>query len=354
MKKTSLLFSIFCFVTICHAQIPIAYYDSAQGLQGLPLKLALHNIIKNHTSVTYASLWNYMQTTDVKPDGKVWDIYSDIPNGTPPYTFTFVSDQCGTYSAEGDCYNREHSWPQSWFNSASVPSSDMFHIYPTDGKVNGIRANYPYGEVAIPSITTLNGSMLGSSATAGYNGTVFEPIDEYKGDVARGYFYMCVRYYLEDTSWSNASNQMCNKSEIEPWGLQQLLAWHHQDTVSNKEIDRNNAIYQIQNNRNPFIDNPQWADSIWIPILTSIYEPIQSMEIQMQYDPSNKSLKVNKKGLLNNLTARIQVYNLMGACIQSHQITQYSSIDLSGLNSGLYIVQLSYGEECIVTKVLLE
>jgi endonuclease I len=294
-----------------------------------------------------------MQATDAKTSGEVWDIYSDVPNGTPPYTYTFVSDQCGTYSVEGDCYNREHSWPQSWFNSLNVPSSDMFHIYPTDGKVNGIRSNYPYGEVATAAITTLNGSMLGSSATAGYNGTVFEPIDEYKGDLARGYFYMCVRYYLEDSAWSSASNQMCNKSEIEPWGLQQLLAWHHQDTVSSKEINRNNAIYQLQHNRNPFIDHPQWADSIWIPILTKLttLHATQESKISAMMDEDTKQLMIHTSQELDGKSFDLCLYDVNGAIVLRANQTSSFNIQLPNLSKGIYILSLQTSTQRLTCKV---
>lgn len=89
---------------ICFAQIPSGYYNSAQGLIGTPLKTALHNIIKNHTQISYAGLWTVYKKTDIKPNGKVWDMYSDIPSGTPPYEYTFVTNQCGNYAAEGDCF----------------------------------------------------------------------------------------------------------------------------------------------------------------------------------------------------------------------------------------------------------
>ena len=96
--------------TIIHAQIPQGYYAAAENKSGQELRTALHDIIKNHTSVSYAELWNSFQTTDVRPDnGKVWDMYSDRPGSTPSYYFTFGSDQCGQYSGEGDCYNRERT-----------------------------------------------------------------------------------------------------------------------------------------------------------------------------------------------------------------------------------------------------
>ena len=182
MKK--IILSLSLISNFCFAQIPVGYYNTAQGLTGNPLKIALHNIIDNHTQISYTALWNAYQKTDRKANGKVWDMYSDVPSGTPPYQFTFVTDQCGNYAVEGDCYNREHSWPQSWFNSVTGPVSDLFHVYPTDGKVNGERSNYPYGNVGVASITTSNGGKLGTCSNLGYNLTVFEPINEYKGDLA--------------------------------------------------------------------------------------------------------------------------------------------------------------------------
>ncbi|OFY71803.1 MAG: hypothetical protein A2265_01200, partial [Bacteroidetes bacterium RIFOXYA12_FULL_33_9] len=168
---------------------------------------------------------------------------------------------CGNYNSENDCYNREHSWPQSWFDESSPMVSDLFHVYPTDGYVNGKRANYPYGEVNSPNWTSMNGSKLGTCSYPGYTGIVFEPIDAYKGDFARTYFYMSTRYYGEDAGWTGSP--MVNGAELEPWAMKMMLEWSDADPVSQKEIDRNNAVYGIQNNRNPFIDHPEYAMEIW-------------------------------------------------------------------------------------------
>ncbi len=260
------LFLLFLFlVSDLSAQIPPGYYDAANGKTGVALQAALHNIIKGHTVISYAGLWTAFYTTDDKPNGKVWDMYSDIPDGTPngnpPYTYTFGTDQCGNYSVEGDCYNREHSWPKSWFNDTPPMNSDLFHIYPTDGKVNGMRDNYPYGTVSSPSWTSENGSKLGTCTWPGYTGTVFEPINGYKGDLARGYFYMSTRYYTEDAGW--AGSPATTGSQLKPWELQLMLHWSDTDPVSQKETDRNNTIYGMQHNRNPFIDHPEYASLIW-------------------------------------------------------------------------------------------
>ena len=236
------------------AQIPNGYYNNANGKTGDELKVALHNIIKGHHVVSYGGLLNAFAYTDCKPNGKIWDIYSN-------YEYS-LNGTCGEYEQEGDCWNREHTWPQSWFNESTTPRSDLFHVYPTDGFVNGKRSNYPYGEVSNnPVYVSGNGSKLGPCATSGYTGRVFEPIDEYKGDIARSYFYMSVRYYSEDSDWGTSG--MTNKSEILPWAMTMLLRWSDEDPVSDKEIARNNAVYGYQNNRNPFIDHPEYAHMIW-------------------------------------------------------------------------------------------
>lgn len=245
------------------AQIPNGYYNQANDKTGDALKVALHDIIKGHTTVSYSNLWDAFWSTDNKGDGVVWDMYSDVPGGTPPYTYQLGEGQCGEYNSEGDCYNREHSWPKSWFGSQTTPECDLHHIFPTDGFVNAQRSNFPFGEVQSASWTSRNGSKLGTcKSSLGYSGTVFEPIDAYKGDFARALMYMSVRYYGEDNNWG--SSGMTNKSELLPWAIAMLMEWNEQDPVSQKEIDRNNAIYtDYQHNRNPFVDHPEYARMIW-------------------------------------------------------------------------------------------
>lgn len=136
------------FFTVSFAQIPSGYYSTATGT-GYTLKTQLYNIIKGHTDNGYAGLYTTYQTSDVdnfyENDGTVLDMYSENPSGTDPYNYTTGSTQrCGSYSVEGDCYNREHIIPQSVFNEQSPMVADAHFITPTDGKVNGIRSNYPH------------------------------------------------------------------------------------------------------------------------------------------------------------------------------------------------------------------
>ena len=255
----SILFTFACYNVL--SQAPTGYYSAAENKSGITLQTELHNLIDNHTVISYSGLWSTFPSTDSKSNGKVWDIYSDQPGGTPAYEFSFGSNQCGNYSGEGDCYNREHSFPQSWFNEQSPMVSDLFQIYPTDGFVNGRRGNYPFGETNAPTWVSSNGSELGPNSTAGYSGIVFEPIDAYKGDLARTYFYMATRYYNEDANWPGSP--MVNGAQPAEWAKNLLLSWHQSDPVSAKEIARNNAVYQLQGNRNPFIDHPEYVGYIW-------------------------------------------------------------------------------------------
>ena len=250
LSLTLLLMTLFSGMV--WAQIPAGYYNSAEGKTGQELRLALHNIIKNHTSRGYSKLGDYFGYTDLDEDGKIIDIYSN-----QHYT---LNQTGGAGKNEGNGWNKEHTWPQSWMKGTAT--SDIFHIYPTDAKVNNMRSNYPYAEVKNVTWTSSNGCKLGTSKTEGYSGKAFEPAEQYKGDLARTYFYITTRYYTEDSNWG--SSPMTNKCEIEPWAMKMLLEWHKQDPVSQKEIDRNNAIYNfVQYNRNPFIDHPEYAEMIW-------------------------------------------------------------------------------------------
>ena len=150
--------------------------------------------------------------------------------------------------------------------------SDAFHLYPTDGKVNNQRSNYPFGECAGGDYLPSNGSVrplgrLGNSTFPGFSGEVFEPDDQYKGDFARSYFYMAAAYNDKISGWTSGNGgQMLagnNYPVYKSWAIDMLLKWHRQDPVSQKEIDRNNAVYKHQGNRNPFIDHPELAEYIW-------------------------------------------------------------------------------------------
>jgi len=194
-------------------------------------------------------------------------------------TFTPGSDQCGNYSSVCDCYNREHSLPKSWFggSTSNAPGNDLFHLVPTDGKVNSQRSNHPFGECSGGEKESSQAlGKLGSSTLSGYTnmGTVFEPDDLYKGDFARGYFGMIVRYgtsyaFTKDTEGKKMfNNSSCTITAANQYGLTNysvalLMKWTRQDPVSPKETARNTGIQATQGNRNPFIDCPILTEYLW-------------------------------------------------------------------------------------------
>lgn len=247
------------------AAIPEGYYNNADAKNMNNLRQALKTIVTTGFSgISYSALWDAYATTDINPStGKIWDMYSNC-------TFTLSTNQCGTYNSECDCYNREHTTPASWFSDASPMYSDLFNVYPTDGWVNSVRSNYPYGEVGAADITSVNGSKRGNSDFPGYTGVVFEPVDEYKGDFARTVMYMATRYSDNLASWLSANS---NDTEVEviydssngltSYAVNLFLAWSRMDPVSAKETARNEAVYGIQSNRNPFIDFPGLEEYIW-------------------------------------------------------------------------------------------
>ena len=193
-------------------------------------------------------------TTDVRSDGKIWDMYSNITNYARRYC------QVPTTSKEGESYNREHSWPQSWFGGENkMPMyTDLHHMYPTDGFVNNKRANYPFGETngtGQGSYQSNGGfSKLGTCIYPGYTGVVFEPADEYKGDFARTYFYMvtCYEEKLNDWYTNYSSTDVVHVIDgstypaLQEWQLNMLMEWAKNDPVSEKETARNNAVYAIR------------------------------------------------------------------------------------------------------------
>lgn len=250
------------------AQIPAGYYNNATGT-GPALKTQLKNIISTgHNPGSYGGLWIAYQTTDrdyyYENDGTILDIYSERPTAADPYNFTVGTNQCGSYNSESDCYNREHIIPQSLFNEALPMVADIHFIRATDGYVNNIRGSFPFGNVGVTNYISNNGSKRGSSVSAGYTGTVFEPIDEFKGDIARMIFYFVTRYETQLSGFS--SGDMLGNSAypgLQTWELNQLLAWHNLDPVSPAEIGRNDASYLYQGNRNPYIDNPNYVNLVW-------------------------------------------------------------------------------------------
>ncbi|HIB37123.1 endonuclease [Mesonia sp.] len=362
MKKSLLLFVLSICTFAVKAQVPAGYYNSAQGLSGYALKSELSTIITNgHTAQSYGDLWDAYYTSDIddyyENDGTILDIYSENPTNSDPYNFTLGSDQCGNYNGEGSCYNREHLFPKSWFDDQYPMYTDIHHIYPTDGYVNGQRGNFPFGEVGNASWTSQNGTKKGNNIYSypnAYNGTVFEPIDEFKGDVARVYFYMATRYESQIDNWdSNSTNSDIalngtTTQVYEDWFLDMLLQWHNADPVSQKEIDRNNEAYIFQGNRNPYIDNPQYVAEVWTPNLST--EDLNTLTYSIYPNPSQGRFNIS---LPSKAEFSYAIYDLNGRLLQQKEKST-SQISVENLASGLYLLRVSSAGKTAIKKLVIE
>ena len=240
-------------------------------------------MIAKQTPIHYTSssfdVWDAFLQTDMKMNDNnteliMWDMFTDSPNAQELYEFDFDEDrdQGSCPGGEGECYNREHTFPISWWGGGKTASDtqfvDLHHIVPSDRSINNIKSNNPPGMVKVPSSISSNGFKSGTNS-AYPDGTYFKPIDEYKGDYARMYLYFATRYEHNMKLWYNISSEGNRAMSgdaytcYEPWLLKVFFNWHRQDPVSKKEIDRNNAVFAIQGNRNPFIDHPGWVALIW-------------------------------------------------------------------------------------------
>lgn len=325
-----LTFSIF-------AQIPPGYYQNASGKSGIQLLNAISEIIDNHHVMSYSDLWSCFLLTDTIGEGQIWDIYSTLGDGTSENPLYWSQDQCVSVSAqEGDCYNREHLFCQSWFGSTQeAPYSDLFHIYPVDGLVNTVRNNNPFGVVENPSRTFTNGSKYGlNTFPSAPNESAFEPIDAYKGDIARSFFYMVARYQNEDANFSYSS--MTTGAKLKPWALNMLMQWHLQDPVSPKEHARNAAVYLFQHNRNPFIDYPELVSKIWGT--DSIYPfviPIESIPPKVY---------VSHFSLVDNFTAKL---------VFSESVNEFCAENLQNYDLGgsVSVINADYANDTVTLSL---
>lgn len=355
MKRIFLSIIAIAFTNLAQGQAPSNYYASATGT-GYTLKTQLYNIIKNHRTITYGGLWDLYANNpltfndnwyDTSDRNKILDIYSEKPNEADSYTYTPRTNQCGNYSREGNCYNREHLIPQSVFNENSPMVTDAFHIWPTDGYVNGRRANLPFGVVGTATWTSSNGSKLGNNLnqgySSGYSGQVFEPIDEFKGDIARAYFYFVTRY--QENGIQNWDYVMFNGTKDKVFKdtfLSILMTWHENDPVSPREIALNNTIYTSQNNRNPFIDNPEYVQRIWgTDLNTSDYnikEENSRLEIIKKTTNKFRIRLENEKDEIKS----IKIYSVNGQFIKEiKDINSTKFVDFEITLKGIYIAEIS-------------
>lgn len=384
MKKITLLILLIAFSL--QAQIPTGYYDHATST-GYTLKTQLKRIINTdndpeitineyfHVRQDYGDLWGLYETSDFRqnpnydvsipangPEFYVWEMYSECDFKFGKVVDGGQQDNGTLGNAVCQLFNREHSFPRSWYGDGSTHpmKSDAFHVIPSDKYANGQRGNLAYSEVNTSLSHTSPGTALkGTSSIAGPTGTVFEPADQYKGDIARGLLYVAVRYEDEISGWetndSDGDSMLDGTSNkvFEQWAIDMLYSWHVNDPVSQKEIDRNNAIYNFQSNRNPFIDHPEYVAEIWGSVLA--VDDYTANDFSIYPNPTNADLVYINKG--NNTIKNLELYSISGKLILSKKINMsHSTITLDNLNtvaSGMYLLKIQTDKNTVIKKLVI-
>lgn len=250
--------------TAAIAQIPQNYYSSLKGKKGAELKTAVHNIIKNATVLKYGSgsgrTWEGFYTTDRLDDGQVVDRYSNDKR------------YFGNKGQAVSGMNIEHSFPKSWWGgSENQAYKDLYNLMPSEQKINSAKSNYPMGKVN--NASTDNGCTKVGTGSNGYK--LWEPADKWKGDFARGYMYMATAY--QDFTWSGTQAlqilQQGDYPTLREWAYTLYIEWAKTDGVDQTEVERNNEVYKIQGNRNPFVDFPNLMEYIWGDSIDYAFDP---------------------------------------------------------------------------------
>jgi endonuclease I len=358
MKK--IYASVFLLSTILGvAQIPAGYYNSATGT-GYTLKTQLYNIIKGHTDRGYAGLYTTYTTSDkdffYENNGTMLDMYTENPTG-PECEFTYGVNQDDGTLGNNECerYNREHLIPQSVFGAATPMYSDAHFVVPSDKHVNGERADFPFGRVGTATFTATNGSKKGqnvnSGYSAGYSGVVFEPIDEFKGDIARCLLYFATRYENVVAGYSYPMFNATSNQVFTPAFLNILLTWNQQDPVSAREIARNNAVYVRQNNRNPYIDHNNYVTTIWgLPLANDTFDMASSVSVYPN-PATERKVSIDSENAIDT----IQLITINGQIMQEikNPVSQNHTYTLENLPQGFYFVKLSANNQTTTKKIIV-
>ncbi len=330
MKKIFTFFTMMTLTIVLSAQIPQGYYDGTEGLEGEALKDVLHDIIDNHDEYSYDDLRDFiLRETDEDPDN---------PNNVI-LLYTGRSQPKNTFGGGADDWNREHVWAKSHGDFGNNPpaGTDAHHIRPTDASVNSSRGNLDFD----------NGGQQHNEATECYfDDDSWEPRDAVKGDVARMIFYMDVRY---DGSDGVADLEVIDEVDTYPNAehgkLSTLLEWHIEDLPDDFELNRNEVIYGYQENRNPFIDHPEFATAIWGD--PTAVEKLERQMVRVYPVPAKNRLTIVLPS--NSKKMQATVYGITGQVLLSSGPVnaQQLSLDVSGLERGIYFVKVMAGGEMI-------
>jgi len=352
---------IFSFAAIAcstaYSETPDGFYDNAIGKNGASLKTALHSIIRTHTFLDYdapTSIWwyTYFKQTDWNTDGYFIDMYSDYKRAS------YNSSQM----------NREHCMPRSWWGnsdnySAYDANGDLTNLSPSDAEANEAKSNYSLGVVGSTTTYTNGVVKVGKGANSlGYNDLVFEPADEYKGDFARTYMYMVTCYEDYSSYWhgTGTASMLINNTYpvFKTWAINLLLKWNAQDPVSEKETKRNDAVYSIQHNRNPFIDHPELAEYIWGKYSSVNWDgtnetPAYGEELHAWFNKTGNIIGTNLTSLGSTGNAYYKLYYVSGVLVKEGSPAADGSIEVPDIENGCYLISVYTNKTRLVTKIII-
>lgn len=246
MKKLTIIALVLLVSVLAQGQ-QTGYYNGTDGKSGEELKTALNNIIKGHTQYSYYFSKEIFKISDADPENpsNVIQVYTGFSHSNSDY---------GNSSLQ---LNREHVWAKSHGDFADIPPmyGDVHNLKPAAASVNQSKSNLDFD----------NGGEQHAIATdCYYTDSTWEARDEVKGDIARIIFYMSTRYEGNDGEMDLEVVDKVNTYPLAEHGkLSTLLQWNLQDPPDEFERNRNNTIYTFQKNRNPFIDDPNFAALIW-------------------------------------------------------------------------------------------
>jgi endonuclease I len=315
------------------AQIPNGYYNGTEGLSGDQLKQALHNIIDNHHEYSYSNLRDFiLRETDEDPNN----------SNNVILLYTGRSQAKSTFGGGANDWNREHVWAKSHgnFGTSAPAGTDAHHIRPTDASVNSSRGNLDFDE---------GGTPLPEAPGCKRDSDSFEPRDEVKGDVARMIFYMATRYEGGGEPDLEVVDRVNNSPRPEHGKLQKLIDWNQMDPPSEFEKNRNEVVYSYQENRNPFIDHPEFVDYIWgDPNYLADNEVIT-----FNFYPNPATTLVNLEYAVD-IELNYSIISVDGRNIAKGSTNSgNNTVDISDLNSGLYLFVLKNSNNITVKQYKL-
>lgn len=290
------------------AQIPDGYYDALKGKNGAELKTAVHNIIKNAKVLDYGS----------GSGSTWWGFYStDNDNG---YVIDRYSNNRKTFGKQGSAVsgmNIEHSFPKSWWGgSKNQAYQDLYNLMPSNSEANSSKSNYGMGVVTKTSYE--NGCIKVGDGDQGFK--VWQPSTEWQGDFSRGYMYMATAY--QNLTWTGEGLKSLEKGDyptLKPWAYKLYIKWCKADPVSQTEIDRNEAVYNIQGNRNPFVDFPNLMEYIWGDSIDYAFDPATTLK-SVKYNGGGSGGSV-EPGETETVVYSANYHSADGSCVTT-DITQ--------------------------------